>query len=63
MTTETLSELYQTDIPVIQVGNRYVVVGEHLDHSGHLWGTPMTDKLRHVLDNLFSFGGHRRPAG
>lgn len=38
MTTETLSELYQADIQVIQVGNRYVVVGEHLDHSGHTSG-------------------------
>lgn len=38
MTTETLSELYQADIRVIQVGNRYVVVGEHLDHSGHTLG-------------------------
>lgn len=38
MTTETLSELYQADIQVVQVGNRYVVVGEHLDHSGHTHG-------------------------
>lgn len=38
MTTETLSELYQADIQVIQVGDRYVVVGEHLDHSGHTHG-------------------------
>ena len=38
MTSETLSELYQADIQVIQVGNRYVVVGEHLDHSGHTLG-------------------------
>ena len=38
MNTETLSELYQADIQVIQVGDRYVVVGEHLDHSGHTHG-------------------------
>lgn len=38
MTTETLSELYEADIQVIQVGDRYVVVGEHLDHSGHTHG-------------------------
>lgn len=38
MTSETLSELYQADIQVIQVGERYVVVGEHLDHSGHTHG-------------------------
>lgn len=38
MTTETLSELYQADIQVIRVGDRYVVVGEHLDHSGHTHG-------------------------
>jgi zinc/manganese transport system ATP-binding protein len=38
MTSETLSELYQADIQVVQVGNRYVVVGEHLDHSGHTHG-------------------------
>lgn len=38
MTTATLSELYQADIQVIQVGDRYVVVGEHTDHSGHTHG-------------------------
>ncbi|MFM9035194.1 MAG: metal ABC transporter ATP-binding protein [Mycobacterium sp.] len=38
MTSETLSELYQADIDVVQVGDRYVVVGEHLDHSGHTHG-------------------------
>lgn len=38
MTSETLSELYQADIQVIKVGDRYVVVGEHLDHSGHTHG-------------------------
>lgn len=38
MTSQTLSELYQADIQVIQVGGRYVVVGEHLDHSGHTHG-------------------------
>lgn len=38
MTSETLSELYQADIQVVQVGDRYVVVGEHLDHSGHTHG-------------------------
>ncbi|APE18091.1 metal ABC transporter ATP-binding protein [Mycolicibacterium pallens] len=38
MTSETLTELYQADIQVVQVGDRYVVVGEHLDHSGHTHG-------------------------
>ncbi|MCI4674496.1 metal ABC transporter ATP-binding protein [Candidatus Mycolicibacterium alkanivorans] len=38
MTSETLSELYQADIQVVQVGSRYVVVGEHLDQSGHTLG-------------------------
>jgi zinc/manganese transport system ATP-binding protein len=38
MTSETLSELYRADIQVVQVGERYVVVGEHLDHSGHTRG-------------------------
>ena len=38
MTSQTLSELYQADIQVVQVGDRYVVVGEHLDHSGHTHG-------------------------
>lgn len=38
MTSETLSELYRADIQVVQVGGRYVVVGEHLDHSGHTHG-------------------------
>nr|MCW1960169.1 ATP-binding cassette domain-containing protein [Mycobacterium sp.] len=43
MTSETLSALYQADIQVVQVGDRsgkskYVVVGEHLDHSGHTHG-------------------------
>jgi zinc/manganese transport system ATP-binding protein len=38
MTSTTLSELYRADIQVVQVGNRYVVVGEHLDHSGHTHG-------------------------
>ncbi len=38
MTSETLSELYQADIQVVQVGDRYVVVGEHFDHSGHTHG-------------------------
>jgi zinc/manganese transport system ATP-binding protein len=38
MTSQTLSELYRADIQVIEVGNRYVVVGEHLDHSGHTSG-------------------------
>ena len=38
MTSETLSELYQADIQVVQVGDRYVVVGEHFDHSGHSHG-------------------------
>lgn len=38
MTSQTLSELYQADIQVVEVGGRYVVVGEHLDHSGHTHG-------------------------
>ena len=38
MKSATLSELYQADIQVVQVGDRYVVVGEHLDHSGHASG-------------------------
>lgn len=38
MTSQTLSELYRADIEVVQVGDRYVVVGEHLDHSGHTSG-------------------------
>jgi len=38
MTSATLSELYQADIQVVKVGDRFVVVGEHLDHSGHTTG-------------------------
>lgn len=38
MNSETLSELYQADIEVVKVGDRYVVAGEHLDHSGHTHG-------------------------
>src|SRR4051794_2335654 len=38
MTSETLSDLYRADIQVVKVGGRYVVVGEHLDHSGHASG-------------------------
>lgn len=38
MTSATLSELYRADIQVVKVGGRYVVVGEHLDHSGHATG-------------------------
>ena len=38
MTSATLSELYRADIEVVKVGNRYVVVGEHLDHSDHASG-------------------------
>jgi zinc/manganese transport system ATP-binding protein len=38
MTAETLSELYRADIQVVHVGGRYVVVGEHLDHSAHASG-------------------------
>lgn len=38
MTSETLSALYQSDIQVVRVGDRYVVVGEHLDQSGHTHG-------------------------
>jgi len=38
MTSATLSELYGADIEVIKAGDRYVVVGEHIDHSGHNLG-------------------------
>lgn len=38
MTSATLSELYRAEIEVVKVGGRYVVVGEHLDHSGHASG-------------------------
>ncbi len=38
MTSETLSELYRADIEVVKVRGRYVVVGEHLDHSSHASG-------------------------
>jgi zinc/manganese transport system ATP-binding protein len=38
MTSATLSELYRADIQVVKIGGRYVVVGEHLDHSGHASG-------------------------
>jgi zinc/manganese transport system ATP-binding protein len=38
MTSATLSELYRADIEVVKIGGRYVVVGEHLDHSGHVSG-------------------------
>ncbi|MGV0835590.1 metal ABC transporter ATP-binding protein [Mycolicibacterium thermoresistibile] len=38
MTSATLSELYRAEIEVVRVGGRYVVVGEHLDHSGHMSG-------------------------
>jgi zinc/manganese transport system ATP-binding protein len=40
MTSATLSELYRADIEVVKFGGRYVVVGEHLDHSGHASGHP-----------------------
>jgi zinc/manganese transport system ATP-binding protein len=38
MTSATLSELYRADIQVVKVHGRYVVVGEHIDHSGHASG-------------------------
>jgi zinc/manganese transport system ATP-binding protein len=38
MTSQTLSDLYRADIQVAKIGNRYVVVGEHIDHSGHASG-------------------------
>lgn len=38
MTSETLSQLYRAPVEVVQVGDQYVVVGEHLDHSGHASG-------------------------
>jgi zinc/manganese transport system ATP-binding protein len=37
MTSATLSELYRSDIEVVKVGTRYVVVGQD-DHSGHASG-------------------------
>ncbi|WP_123028303.1 metal ABC transporter ATP-binding protein [Mycolicibacterium stellerae] len=38
MTSDTLSELYRADIQVVKVHGRYVVVGAHIDHSGHTSG-------------------------
>ena len=38
MTSATLSELYRADIDVVKVRDRYVVLGEHIDHSGHASG-------------------------
>jgi zinc/manganese transport system ATP-binding protein len=38
MTSATLSELYRAEIQVVKVAGRYVVVGEHPDHSGHAVG-------------------------
>ena len=38
MTSATLSELYRADIEVVKVRDRYVVVGEHIDHSAHASG-------------------------
>jgi zinc/manganese transport system ATP-binding protein len=38
MTSDTLSELYRADIQVVKVHGRYVVVGEHIDHSSHAMG-------------------------
>ncbi len=38
MTSATLSELYRADMQVVNVGGRYVVVGENYDHSGHAVG-------------------------
>lgn len=38
LTSATLSELYGADIEVLRVRGRYVVAGEHLDHSGHATG-------------------------
>lgn len=38
MTSETLSQLYRADIQVVKVHGRFVVVGEHIDHSGHTSG-------------------------
>jgi zinc/manganese transport system ATP-binding protein len=37
MTSATLSELYRSDIEVVKVGGRYVVVGQE-DYSGHASG-------------------------
>lgn len=38
MTSDVLSALYRADIQVVKVHGRYVVVGEHIDHSGHTTG-------------------------
>jgi zinc/manganese transport system ATP-binding protein len=38
MTSATLSELYRADIEVVKVHGQYVVVGAHVDHSGHASG-------------------------
>ena len=38
MTSATLSELYRADIQVVKISGQYVVVGEHVDHSGHASG-------------------------
>lgn len=38
MTSDTLSALYRADIQVVKVAGRYVVVGEHIDHSAHTSG-------------------------
>jgi zinc/manganese transport system ATP-binding protein len=38
MTSATLSALYRADIEVVKVRDRYVVVGEHTDHSAHASG-------------------------
>ncbi|MCB0948363.1 MAG: metal ABC transporter ATP-binding protein [Mycobacterium sp.] len=46
MTSRTLSELYRSDIEVVKIGGRYIVVGEHSqyhhghDHSGGHTGEP-----------------------
>jgi zinc/manganese transport system ATP-binding protein len=38
MTSETLSELYRTEIHVLKHGDHFIVVGENLDHADHTFG-------------------------
>jgi len=38
MTSETLSELYRTEIHVLKHGDHFIVVGENLDHAEHTFG-------------------------
>ncbi len=61
MTSETLSELYRSDIQVIKVGQRYIVVGEHSqyhdhDHADEPGGHVHDEKLDHLFSHFFDFG-------